>query len=432
MSDIIVYGRGKTGQSLYNMVLALGNTPIMYDDEKGFEKGRFFQKTDTVVLSPGVKPTAFGVTCAKELGAKTVGELDFCFPYCKGRCVSVTGTNGKTTTTQLIYHILQYAKFPSRLLGNGGVPFSQAVLDVQKDETVVLESSSFQLNDAVCFAPYISVVTNVALDHLDYHGDFQGYVNAKRNNFCHQDSNAFALFNADDELALNMSMDSGAYTLYYSTKNPNANCYYLNGELHLNVFGETMIFACPYLDTLSKHNLSNALCAVLVCFLLGVDVGIACESLPYYKFLPHRLQTVKRHEGVTFVDDSKATNVHATLSALECFANTPLALIVGGSDKCCDFAELFGNVKSNVKLICAVGQTAKKMQAAAKKCGVDVTVCNDYREAVLKCYRKMRTIGGVVLMSNACASFDMFRNYEERGNHFAQIVEELCGGKAKI
>lgn len=432
MSDIIVYGRGKTGKSLYDMAQALGYSPIFYDDEKGFENGRFFQKTDTVVLSPGVKPTAFGVTCAKELGAKIVCELDFCFPYCKGKCVSVTGTNGKTTTCQLIYHILQYAGYPSRLLGNGGVPFSKEVLDVKGKETVVLESSSFQLNDAVCFSPYISVVTNVALDHLDYHGDFDGYIKAKCNNFRHQQSDAFALFNADDELALKISMESGAYTLYYSTKNSNANCFYANNELHLNVFGETINYACPYLGTLPKHNLSNALCAVLVCFLLGVDVGTACESLPLYKFLPHRLQTVKRFDGVTFVDDSKATNVHATLSALECFVNTPLALILGGSDKGCDFGELFEKIKSNVKLICAVGETARKLQTAAKRYFVDVTICNDYKAAVLKCYRKMRTIGGVVLMSNACASFDLFSNYEERGDHFAQIVEELCSDKKKI
>ncbi|MCM1289211.1 MAG: UDP-N-acetylmuramoyl-L-alanine--D-glutamate ligase [Corallococcus sp.] len=432
MSDIIVYGRGKTGQSLCDMVRTLGDTPIMYDDERGFENGRFFQKTDTVVLSPGVKPTAFGVTCAKELGAKTIGELDFCFPYCKGKCVSVTGTNGKTTTTQLIYHILQHAAFPSRLLGNGGVPFSKEVLDVTEKEIVVLETSSFQLNDAVCFSPYISVVTNVAVDHLDYHGDFGGYVKAKRNNFSHQQSDAFAIFNADDDLALEISMQSGAYTLYYSTLNSNANCYYRSGELHLNVFGETIIFACPYFETLSKHNLSNALCAVLVCFLLGVDVDAACKSLPTYRFLPHRLQTVKRFDGVTFVDDSKATNVHATLSALECYANTPLALILGGSDKGCDFSELFAGIKSNVKMICVVGETAKKMQAAAKRYFLDVIECNDYKDAVSKCYRKMRTIGGVVLMSNACASFDFFNNYEERGDRFAQIVEEMCREQKKV
>lgn len=431
MSDIILYGRGKTGMSLQKMVEGMGYKPIFYDDECGFDNEEKFQKDSLVIVSPGVKPNARGMMLARSVGAKTVGELDFCFPYCKGRCVSVTGTNGKTTTCQIIHHILSKAGIASRLLGNGGVPFSSQVLDTLPNEVTVLESSSFQLDNAESFSPYISVLTNLAPDHLDYHGDFVSYEKAKRNNFCHQRADAYAVFNADDEKALEISADSGAYTLYYSTNNKFANCYYNDRTVHLNVGGKTVNYLCDYLSTLAKHNLSNALCGILVCYLLGVDVERSCQAVADYKFLPHRLQTVKRFFGVTFVDDSKATNAHATVSALSCFENVPLALILGGSDKGCSFDEIFVSLKSNVKFVCAVGQTAERINQTAKKYFVNVKVCENYKQAVEACYRKIKKIGGVVLMSNACASFDQFNGYEQRGEYFAQLVEELCSDQEK-
>lgn len=432
MSDIILYGRGKTGKGLQQMTQKLGYTPIFYDDSKGFDGDGEFTRDCIVVKSPGVKPDAIGLQIAKSYGCKVVGELDFCFPYCKARCVSVTGTNGKTTTCQIIHHILQTAGFPSRLLGNGGVPFSNEVLEAKKQETVVLESSSFQLENSTCFSPYISVLTNVAPDHLDYHGNFGAYKNAKCNNFLHQTPNAYAVFNADDKMALDISVDSPSYTLYYSTENPNANCYFSEGMLRLNVGGTQVNFACPYLETLAKHNLSNSLCGILVCYLLGVDIATCCAAVETYKFLPHRLQTVAYFNGVAFVDDSKATNVHATMSALSCYENTPLALILGGSDKGCCFDDIFVNLKRNVKAVCAVGQTAQKISQTAKKYFVDVKICKNYKHAIEVCYRKIKNIGGVVLMSNACASFDEFNGYEQRGDYFAKLVGELCRDEKKV
>ncbi len=425
MSDIILYGRGKTGESLQKMCKRLGYNTFFYDDENGFDGETKFQKDGVVVTSPGVNPNAYGMRMAKSLGAKTVGELEFCFPYCKGKCISVTGTNGKTTTCQLIYKILQTAKMPSRLLGNGGVPFSSQVLDVTEREKVVLESSSFQLQDAETFSPYISVLTNIAPDHLNYHGSFENYITAKCNNFLHQKPSAFSIFNADDKVALDLSCDSPAYAFYYSTQNPYANCFYFDGILHLNVGGKTVNYKNEYLSTLVRHNLSNALCAILVCYLLGIDVETCCSGVENYKFLPHRLQNVARFNGVTFVDDSKATNVHATVSALSCYENTPLALILGGSDKDCNFDEIFLNIKSNVKFICAVGETAERICRTGKKYFIDVKVFENYKDAIGACYRKIKNVGGIVLMSNACASFDRFSGYEQRGLHFAQLVEEL-------
>lgn len=431
MTDIILYGRGKTGESLHKMVNRLGMSCTFYDDTNGFEKGCEFSSHSLVITSPGVRPNAAGMCLAKQSGAKIVDELDFCFPYCKSPCVSVTGTNGKTTTCQLIFHVLQSAGKKARLLGNGGVPFSSEVMDISKDEIAVLESSSFQLDCAQHFAPFISVVTNIAPDHLDYHENLDNYIRAKCNNFLHQKADSYAVFNADDQTALNVSADSPAYTLYYSTQNPNANCYYADGVLHLNCCGENINYACDFLRTLRKHNLSNALCAVLVCYLLGVSVDESCKGVSTYKYLPHRLQTVAEFNGVTFVDDSKATNVHATVSALECFENVPLALILGGSDKGCEFDEVFRHLNSNVKLVCALGETSNKIFETSQRYFVQVKKCESYEQAVELCYRKIKNIGGVVLMSNACASFDMFDGYDKRGDYFVKLVEELCRGEKK-
>lgn len=427
MSDIIVYGGGKTGQSLLKMAQGLGLSAVSYDDTVGFDCHENFQKDRTVVLSPGVRPNASGVIFAEKSGVKLVSELDFCFPHCLGQCVSVTGTNGKTTTCELIRFVLQKANRRSRLLGNGGVPFAKHVLEVTQDEIVVLESSSFQLARTRNFSPYISVLTNVAPDHLDYHGSFENYVNAKCNNFAHQKSSSFAVFNADDSLALKLSANSPAFTCYYSLNNRHANCYYDGDCVRLNLFGAVSNYKFDYIKTMPKHDASNALCAILVCSLLGVDIAICCNAVAEFSFLPHRLQKVAFHNGVLFVNDSKATNAHATASALDCYQNVPIALIMGGSDKGENFNKFFECVRSNVRLVCAVGGTSQKIANAASRHGVCACVCDSYREAIEKCYCKMKNLGGVVMMSNACASFDLFANYAERGEEFVKLVGELIG-----
>lgn len=185
MTDIIVYGRGKTGLSVCKMLKKLGMRSRFYDDDNGFETGGEFSDRSIVVVSPGVMPNASGILDAKKVGARIIGELEFCLPYLNCRVVSVTGTNGKTTTCEMIHSILR-GRYNSHLLGNGGVPLSSKILDTSIDDIVVLESSSFQLADCNDFNPFISVFTNLARDHINYHGTFGAYREAKLNNFIHQ------------------------------------------------------------------------------------------------------------------------------------------------------------------------------------------------------------------------------------------------------
>lgn len=431
MSDIIIYGRGKTGQSLYKMLQKLGKQSIFYDDERGFDGSKEFDRNSLVILSPGVSPYADGVLAAKKTGARVIGELEFCLPFIKGQTVSVTGTNGKTTTCEMIRHILQAQGRSVYLLGNGGIPLSEKVLDVSCDDIIVLESSSFQLAECNNFSPYISVCTSFACDHLNYHGSMNAYREAKINNFAHQNKSGYAIFNADDEAVVEMSKECACSRLYYSMTNRQSDCYCDGSNLFVNTDGNSRKTDISALATLARHNLSNALAAILTCKLLGVSEEFSVCALQNYRILPHRLQTVDTLCGVTFVDDSKATNVHATVSALNNY-NTKIALILGGSDKGESFDPIFENIKDNVKLIVAVGETARAISDCGREHNKEVVTFGDIKQATVYCYGTLKALGGgTVLMSNACASFDKFKGYAERGDYFQRVVRELHSDEEK-
>ena len=427
MSDIVIYGKGKTGQSLLSMLQRLGKSAVLFDDATGCVGDGQFGKDTVVIVSPGVPPHAKGLREAEELGAKIVGELEFCFPYCKGKCISVTGTNGKTTTCEMIYHALKHSGLETRLLGNGGTPFSSQVLDVARDEIVVLESSSFQLKDCVNFVPFVSVFTNFASDHINYHKSLREYAEAKIHNFKNQ-RDGVAIFNKDDEWVVKIAEKCSCKKLFYSVQNSSTNCYYDGKNVVLRDGGVMQKVSAEFLSEFARHNLSNALGATLACHCVGAPLEQAVEALKSYRLLPHRLQKVATFNGVTFVDDSKATNVHATVSALGCYTQN-LALILGGSDKGESYDAIFDSMKENVLLVVAVGQTAEAIRSCGAKHGVKVEVLNDFKDAAIYCYERMKNASGVVIMSNACASFDKFSGYEERGNYFQKAVAEIQSGK---
>ena len=424
MADIVIYGRGKTGKSLHKLLQKQGKCAIFYDDINGFDKSFEFLQDTTVLLSPGVKPNAKGLISAKQAGAKIVSELEYCFPLCKAPCVSVTGTNGKTTTCELIYHILWYAKKSARLLGNGGVPFAEQVLDCLPNDIVVLESSSFQLANVRSFAPKVSLLTNLATDHLDYHASMAEYSLAKQNNFINQPADAFAIFNADDKNALALSQKCRCNTLFYSTSNKFANCFYDGKRVCLNLLGNVERCESDVLAKMYLHNQSNCLGAILACSVFGVTLQQSLDAICTYQFPPHRMQVVANFCGVTFVDDSKGTNVHATVNACKAI-NGNIALILGGSQKGYQFDEIFQSASNDIVYICATGQTAPDIATCGQKYGKKVHLFDDIKACVNGCFNWLKGIGGTVLMSNACASFDKFSGYVERGNYFRQVVEEL-------
>lgn len=422
MSNIVVYGKGKTGISMTKLLESQNEEYIVWDDRDCVD-GYPFDAETKVVVSPGVSPHAEGLKKAVSVGADIVSEIDFCASLCKGRIVSVTGTNGKTTTCNMIYDILSEHGF-ARLLGNGGVPFSAEVADVRHDETVVLECSSFQLGTCKTFAPNVSVFTNLAPDHLDYHGSFVAYAKAKCNVFRRQNSDGYAIFNADDERLRRLSSLAGCRVLYYSLSDVNANCFFDDSNVVCRIDVRKFCYPCGKISRMLAHNKSNVLAAIAACVASGISLKDCVDVLQNFSPLPHRVQTVASYKNVIFVDDSKGTNIHAARSAIACF-DCPIALIVGGSDKGENFDDLFP-LPQNVVSVFAVGQTSQNIVRSANKFCCSAVVADGYRQAVCGCYDALQKVGGgVVLMSNACASFDMFDGYADRGNHFAKTVKEF-------
>lgn len=423
MSRIVIYGKGKTGQSLMSLAKKEGETAVFYDDATGFNDGGDFCKSDVVLLSPGVPQFAQGRKRAKIVGAQIVSELEYCFCRCPSKIVSVTGTNGKTTTCEMIHKILG-AK--SVLLGNGGVPFSSAIGNLSAEQIVVLESSSFQLADVKTFAPHVSLVTSVGCDHINYHGSESAYIKAKTNNFIRQSKGDFALFNCDDSGSLAIALRSQSRTLFYSATNKYANCYFDGKCVILNIGGLVQKTEAFYLNNWYEHNVCNACGAVLAAVVCGCDFSFAVQSLNDFVFLPHRLQVVGNIGAVRFVDDSKATNVHATLAAIKSVKGN-VALIVGGSDKCEQFDGLFKNMPNSVVGVFAVGATASKICQCANNYSFSVCEYNELCGAVRAAYSLAKKYKScTVLMSNACASFDKYHGYDERGEHFCRCVAEIA------
>ena len=247
---------------------------------------------------------------------------------------------------------------------------------------------------------------------------YQNYVDAKLNNFLHQDASQIAIFNLDDKQVVNCAYRARSKKMFYSSNAP-CDCYYDGKSI---VVGGV---AYPYINNLANHNLSNVLCAVLCVYMLGLDVEKAVKSLQTFVFDNHRMQVVGCKQNVRFVDDSKATNVHAVDCALRSI-NGDVCLILGGVDKGLDFTQLFESASfDKVRFVACIGQTAKQLQRHCQRYGINCALCQSLQSAVALCYQKALLGGGTVLLSPACSSFDMFESYQQRGDVFQQVVKDI-------
>ncbi|MBM3791858.1 MAG: UDP-N-acetylmuramoyl-L-alanine--D-glutamate ligase [Acidobacteria bacterium] len=395
--------------------------------ELGGHKLDTFLRADLVVVSPGVPAALFEVTEARRRGIPVIAEVELAFRHLRGTVAGITGSNGKTTTTALAAEILRNSGRTAYAAGNIGVPLLSFVAASRPDDIYVTELSSFQLETIDRFRPRIAAVLNLSPDHLDRYAGFEDYVEAKRRIFLNQTADDWAVLNADDARAAALAEGLPPAAAYFSRRTePALGCFLRRDRLMFRRgSAEVSILEKREIPLKGDHNLENVLAACAISMLAGADTTGVAEAVRDFKGVEHRLEWVGEIDGVQYFNDSKATNVDAALKSLQAFAGNVL-LIAGGRDKGGDFTALRPQVRERVRHLVLLGEAAGKIREALQG-SAQIALASSVPEAVAHCRRIARP-GDVVLLAPACASFDMFRNYEERGRAFKAAVRGLRPG----
>jgi UDP-N-acetylmuramoylalanine--D-glutamate ligase len=393
---------------------------------------------DFFVISPGVPSTANLVQHAKRTGIAVYSEIEAASWFCDAPIVAITGTNGKTTTTSLTGHVFRTAldadpAWRGRdviVAGNIGYPISDYVLDIDSGDVVVMEVSSFQLDHIDTFHPHVGVLLNITPDHLDrYQNDFDLYAQSKFRIFENMQADDILVYNHDDEVVRTQVQQHAAQhdftALGFSLEQEvDAGAFLRDRALvfRINDQEETLMQADD-VALRGRHNLYNSLAAAVAARVMEVRSDVVRESLASFEGVPHRLELVRTRNGVRFVNDSKATNVNAMWYALESY-NRPVILIAGGRDKGNDYSAIKPLIREKVRAVIAIGESADKVLEEIGTLAPDWDIATSMEDAIQKADR-MAKRGDVVLLSPACASFDMFENYEDRGDTFRRLVMRL-------
>lgn len=441
---LVILGGGESGVG--TAILAKINKYKVFVSDKGaiadnykevllhndilFEEGKHTESkifdADVVMKSPGIPDKVALVQELVKKGIPVISEIEFASKFTDATIVGVTGSNGKTTTTMMINHILKKAELNVSMAGNIGDSFALQIANKNYD-TYVLELSSFQLDGIVDFAPHIAIITNISPDHLDrYDYNYENYINSKFRITINQTANDYLIYDADDQAIENWLRDNKteAQLLPFSLNRIVEKGAYIKDE-KLIIQTDTNIFTMSIaaLALRGKHNTKNAMASALVAKLLTVRNETLRESLEDFESVEHRLESVFKINGVQYINDSKATNVNATYYALESM-KTPTIWIVGGTDKGNDYTELLPLVREKVKAIVCLGLDNSKIKETFGNV-VDFMIETAGAEEAVKVAYKLSEKGDTVLLSPACASFDLFENYEDRGRQFKDAVKLL-------
>jgi len=398
--------------------------------ETGGHGERTFRGQDLIVVSPGVPVDAPPLVQAQAQGVPVIGEIELAAQFLQGPIVAITGSNGKTTTTTLAGEIVTAGGFPVVVGGNIGTPAISLADRSNPDTIVVLEVSSFQLETIKTFRPKVAVVLNVTPDHLDRHRTFAAYTDAKARIFENQHRDDFAVLNADDPTCVEMAKRTHAQVFWFSRRKEVAHgAWVRDGNIVFrDAKGQHEIMLASEIPLKGAHNLENVLAAVSVGMLLGCDPQKIGAAVRNFKAVEHRLEFVATVKGVEYYNDSKATNVDATIKALESFPGN-IHLILGGKDKGSDYSVLNNLLRQRVKRVYTIGAAAAKIElqiVSAKDGGPEIVNADTLQNAV-KSAAYAATFGDIVLLAPACASFDQFRNYEHRGKVFKEAVIAMQG-----
>ena len=406
----------------YKEVLIING--IAWEEQKHTED--LILNADVVMKSPGIPDKSPIVKKLIEKGIPVLSEIEFAAPFTDATIIGITGSNGKTTTTMLTYHVLKSAGLNVGLGGNIGKSFAWQIAD-NKYDFYVLELSSFQLDGVVNFKPHIAIITNISPDHLDrYDYKYENYIDAKFRITMNQTEEDYLIYDADDEAIaewLKTNTTKAKLIPFSLTKTFGEGAYIKNNKMEISINQEEFTMDTEYIALEGKHNMKNAMAATSVAKLMQIRKSTIRESLSNFQGVEHRLEKVLKIQNIQYINDSKATNVNATFFALDSM-NTPTVWIVGGVDKGNDYNELMSLVREKVKAIICLGVDNKKIIDVFGNV-VDMMIEVDNMSDAVKMAQRLSEKGDTVLLSPACASFDLFESYEDRGKQFKQAVKNL-------
>ncbi|MGD8992684.1 MAG: UDP-N-acetylmuramoyl-L-alanine--D-glutamate ligase [Desulfobacterales bacterium] len=450
--NVIVVGLGRTGLAAARFLhqqgarimatdtadeSALGDAAVQLrnigvDVELGAHRSQVFQESDLIVVSPGVSHTIAPIAQARARGVEVVGEVELAARFIRAPIIAVTGTNGKTTTTELLGQMLQNSGMTTFVGGNIGNPLIEYVCSGQKEELVVAEISSFQLDTIDRFRPKVSILLNITADHLDRYPDFEAYADSKIRIFKNQLADDVAVLNGSDALIRSKTAHIKSRRLFFPVLQADEQGAVLNGKrIILNVDQlkpiQAKIRNQDFLDItqsalLGRHNHENICAASLAALAAGGTVNGIQQTLAQFKGLPHRLEKVATIDNIHFYNDSKATNVDGVIRALDCFAK-PVVLLMGGRDKGGNFKVLADSIGKHVKELIVMGEAAGPIKHALGR--LAPTKMADSMDAAVATAFADANPNEVVLLSPGCASFDWYGSYAERGNDFRRAVHKI-------
>ena len=449
---VLIVGLAKTGVSLARFLTKHGANVTISDHKSKAELSSFletldglnvtmelgghtpktFLNQDLIVLSPGVPPHLKIFDYARSQGVSVTGELEFCAQFIKEPIVAVTGTNGKTTTTHLIHTFLRDSGVKTWVGGNFGSPLSEYLMRDEKVDVLILEVSSFQLEHVQKFNPKNIIFMNLAENHLDRYRTMEEYVNAKRKVFLNTNQGTTSILNADDNAVVELARDPMVQRgrIFYFSRKPSLEPQIMNIGGAVTIKSQVRVRTGPEIEYYSventkmkgKHAYENIMAAILAAREHGAKHEAIQRVIDNYKGMPHRLEYVRKVGGVEFYNDSKATNVHAVLRALDAFEENVI-LVMGGKETNLNYAPLKDKIQRKVKTLILVGEAKERINRDIGDYS-ETFLIGTFEEAVLIGYQKSR-IGDTVLLSPGASSFDMFDSYVERGNYFKEIVNKF-------
>jgi len=421
----------KSKAELANSLDAMGNIELNYD--LGGHTPKTFLKQDLIILSPGIPPHLKIFEYARSHGVEVTGEFEFCSQFIKKPIIAITGTNGKTTTARMVELFLNRSDVKTWAGGNyGNNPLSEYLRTEDTAQVVIAEVSSFQLEHVKTFNPRNIVLMNLAENHLDRYRSMEEYVNAKRKIFFNTNQSTTSILNADDNAVVELARDPAVQRgrIFYFSRNPTLEPQIMNiggavlikDQIRVRTSPEIEYYTVLNTKIRGEHNYENIMAAILVAREHGATHEAIQKAIDEFSSMPHRLEYVRKVGGVQFYNDSKATNVHAVMRALDSFDENVI-LIMGGKDTNLNFSPLKERIRRVVKTLILVGEAKERINRDVGNYS-ETFLIGTFEEAILIAYQKSR-IGDIVLLAPGCSSFDVFDNYEERGNYFKELVNRF-------